>query len=113
MRPRVFLLLLPLMAEAQITTFSLNDPINLIAPATTGDGSTVVFAAARAPDGTALTATNLFVFSLATNLPIHQLTNYTGTQTWTGVTSVACGPGIAAYAAAPGGPGNAEEVHFI
>ena len=30
------------------------------------------------PDGTFLMATNLFVCSGATNLPIQQLTNYTG-----------------------------------
>src|ERR1043166_4655258 len=113
MRPKVLPLFLPILAAAQITPFSLNDPINLIAPATTGDATTVVFAAAMTPDAKPLTATNLFVYSRATNLPIHQLTNYTGAQTWTGVTSVACGAGVAAYAAAPGGPGGAEEVHLL
>jgi hypothetical protein len=110
---RVFLLFIPFLVAAQTIPFRLVDPINLISPATTGAATMIVFAAAMAPDSTPLKATNLYVFSLATDLPFHQLTNYTGTLQWTGVTSVACAAGFAAYTAAPNGPGRAEEVHFI
>ena len=103
----------PFLAAAQTLPFRLGDPINLIPPATTGDATVVVFAAAMAPNGTPLQATNLFVFSLSTNLPLRQLTNYSGTQTWTGVTSVTCGSSVAAYAVAPNGPGSGGEVHYI
>jgi len=117
MRHRAFLVgvsfLGPFLAAAQTLPFRLGDPISLVPPATTGDATVVVFAAAMTPNGTPLRATNLFVFSLSTNLPLRQLTNYTGAQTWTGVTSVTCGSGVAAYAVAPNGPGSGEEVHFI
>jgi uncharacterized protein (TIGR03437 family) len=113
MRQSALLLFLSFLAAAQTPPFRLGDPINLIPPATTGDATTVVFAAAVAPDGTPLTATNLYLFTLTMNLPLHQLTNYTGTQTWTGVTSVTCGSTTIAYAAAPSGPGSGEEVHFL
>jgi uncharacterized protein (TIGR03437 family) len=107
------LLFLPFLSTAQTFPFRLGDPVNLIAPATSNDGSTILFAASMAADGTPLAATNLFIFSLAQNLPLQQLTNYTAAQPWAGVTSMACGRGTAVYASAPAGLGTSEEVHFI
>jgi uncharacterized protein (TIGR03437 family) len=109
-------LLLLVAAAAQTIPIRTGDPIRLIPPAVSADGSTVVFAAATAPDGTPQTATNLYVASgVRFGAGIRQLTKYGGDTLFLGVSNVTY-PGtgnLAGFTALPTGPGGAEEVHIV
>jgi uncharacterized protein (TIGR03437 family) len=116
MRTTAVLLVLALIAGAQIIPIRLGDPINLIPPATNADGNGVLFAAGVSPDGTVQQATNLYLFMEGrVAASVRQLTNYAGSSTLTGVTSVSfsASSGVAGFATLPAGPGGAEEVHLI
>jgi uncharacterized protein (TIGR03437 family) len=119
MYQRLFLLFLPFLAAAQTIPIRLGDAINLIPPAISADGSTVVFAAAMAPDGTPQKATNLYLFSQGPTPATRRLTNYSGNATyngdatWVGPNSISYSAGFAAYTAAVNWPGGTEEVHLI
>jgi uncharacterized protein (TIGR03437 family) len=116
MRQTAALVVLALVAGAQIIPIRLGDPINLIPPATNADGRGILFAASISPDGTAQQGTNLYLFMAGrVTASIRQLTNYTGSSTLTGVTSLsyAGSSGVAGFATLPSGPGGPEEVHLI
>jgi uncharacterized protein (TIGR03437 family) len=116
MRQTAVLLVLALIAGAQIIPIRLGDPINLISPATNADGRGILFAAGISPDGTAQQGTNLYLFMAGrVAASIRQLTNYAGSSTLTGVTSIAYAgsSGVAGFATLPSGPGGPEEVHLI
>jgi len=115
MRNILVSLVFSILSQAQTLPFFLNNTSNLISPATGPQGSTVLFGAAVAPDGTVQQGTNLYLFSEA-NASIRQLTNYAGNSNLTGVTSVAYADsaGFAAFVSLPAGPNSvAEEVHLI
>ena len=88
MRPLLLLVILPALVYAQTTPIRL-DPVNVIPPAMNADGSTVLFGAAFAPDGTPDNATNLYSFTAGV---ARRLTNFTGVSSFSGITRLGSSP---------------------